>query len=316
MKPSSLLPVLVTLFAATPVVADGLPGVVRTDHLYDIAVQGDHVWLVGFPGVLLHSADRGKTFERQGVWGTLALMSADFPDARTGFVVGRGGLVLATKDGGANWEMQRSRTSEPLFAVDFVDPEHGWAVGNFAAAIRTSDGGKTWTPMTVAGEGEDPSLNGVVFLDRNTGFVVGEFGLIARTENGGDTFVRVESGVSGNLFSVAASGQSLVAVGADGAIVTSADGGKTFAAVVSGTKENLYRVSLAGQRVFVAGEFGVLLAADTPAGPYKAAKTPTFRWMNSVRIGPDGTGFAAGARAVFLVTTDNGTTWKPWEAAK
>ncbi len=292
-----------------------LPGVVRRDALYDVALAGAHVWVVGYPGLILHSSDRGRSFERQGPEARTAYLAVDFVDAQTGVVVGRGGAALWTSDGGGTWEKRPLPTAEPLFDVDLVDSDTAFAVGNFAAAVRTRDGGRTFEAMRVAPEGEDPTLNALAFLDARRGVVVGEMGLVARTPDGGDSFTRVDDGtLEAHLFGIEAAGEGFVAVGSEGTVLVSRDAGATFQRVEPPAREDLIRVATAGSRVVVVGLAGTVLWARDPAGPYQAAgDVPTWQGLAGVRIAEDGQGFAVGARATLLVTRDFGATWRRWE---
>lgn len=291
-----------------------LPGVVRRDALYDVALSGAHVWVVGYPGLILRSADQGRTFERQGPHERTAYLAVDFVDARTGVVVGRGGAARWTSDGGLTWEKRPLPTEEPLFDVDLVDTQTAFAVGNFAAAVLTRDGGRTFETMRVVPEGEDPTLNAVAFLDARQGVVVGEMGLIARTVDGGMSFSRVDDGtIQAHLFGIEALGAGFVVVGSEGTILASQDAGATFVQQESPVREDLIRVATAGRRVVVVGLAGTILWARDPLGPYQAVSlVPTYQWLAGVRISPDGRGFAVGARATLLVTHDFGETWSRW----
>lgn len=73
-----------------------------------VATSGDHVWVAGRPGAkLLHSADRGQTWERQTTGQPLPLNGLYFADERRGWAVGELGSVLHTADGGQTWRVQR-----------------------------------------------------------------------------------------------------------------------------------------------------------------------------------------------------------------
>ncbi len=293
---------------------EGLPGVVRRDSLYDVALAEQRVWVVGYPGLILHSADGGRTFQRQGPEARTAYLAVEFVDARTGVVVGRGGAALWTVDGGKTWDRRPLPTTEPLFDVDLVDAQTAYAVGNFAAAARTRDGGRTFEAMRVAAEGEDPTLNALAFLDARRGVVVGEMGLITRTQDGGDSFTRVDDGtIEAHLFGVEAAGEGFVVVGSEGTILVSRDAGASFERVESPVREDLIRVATAGGRAVVVGLAGTVLWARDPAGPYQAvASVPTYQWLGGVRLAADGRGFAVGGRATLLETKDFGATWKAW----
>jgi len=92
-------------------VPHGLPAVevLRELDFADVAVVGDHCWLAGAPGsCLLHSSDRGKSWQLQHTGQTLPLRALAFLDDRRGWGVGALGTILATRDGGATWSRQHS----------------------------------------------------------------------------------------------------------------------------------------------------------------------------------------------------------------
>lgn len=326
--------------------ADGLPGVTGRDKLYDVEMAGNHVWLVGFPGVVLHSGNQGRTFERQGPGGSTAWLAADFTDEHHGVVVGRGGKALVTMDGGKTWTAHELGMTEPLFDVSCPDASHCYAVGNFAAALKSGDGGKTWKSMSVVPEGEDPSLNGVHFADANTGYAVGEFGLVARTTDGGATWEQVDDGMNAdNNFGVTVLADgTVVVVGSYGLVQAGREnpaagdakdsdpktvdeewdplgdeggGGEPlmiFETVPTGVKEHLFRVTGSGGNLVASGEAGALLTAARAEGPWTVATTPTFQWLAMARIDDKGHGFALGGHGTLLATDDGGRTWKQWRA--
>ena len=73
-----------------------------------VACTGTHVWAAGRPGsAILHSPDRGKTWEVQRTGQPLPLQGLSFIDERRGWAAGEFGTILATRDGGASWQIQR-----------------------------------------------------------------------------------------------------------------------------------------------------------------------------------------------------------------
>ncbi|MBY0527175.1 MAG: hypothetical protein K2R98_27515 [Gemmataceae bacterium] len=73
-----------------------------------VACRGDHTWVAGRPGsMILHSADRGQTWQLRPTGQTLPLNGVAFLDELYGWAVGELGTVLATVDGGKSWKQQR-----------------------------------------------------------------------------------------------------------------------------------------------------------------------------------------------------------------
>jgi photosystem II stability/assembly factor-like uncharacterized protein len=86
-----------------------LPTELRSDwDFHDVAVAGNHIWVVGRPGsVMLHSANRGGSWEAVKTKQPLPLNGVFFADEKQGWAVGELGAILATADGGKTWAVQR-----------------------------------------------------------------------------------------------------------------------------------------------------------------------------------------------------------------
>ncbi len=74
-------------------------------------------WIVGNEGLILHTTDRGETWEKQDSGETVTFYSAHFVDENEGWIVGDGGIVIHTADGGTSWEKQNSGAIEQLREV-------------------------------------------------------------------------------------------------------------------------------------------------------------------------------------------------------
>jgi photosystem II stability/assembly factor-like uncharacterized protein len=73
-------------------------------------------WAVGHDGVILHTADGGKSWQRQRDGrpdeADVPLLDVWFRDERNGYAVGAFGTLLETNDGGAHWQsVQRPATT-------------------------------------------------------------------------------------------------------------------------------------------------------------------------------------------------------------
>jgi photosystem II stability/assembly factor-like uncharacterized protein len=187
----------------------------------------DNIWMVGYNGTILHSADGGKTWQQQISPLEIDLFDVFFTDDKNGWIVAKYGNAFHTTDGGETWEKVETGTRERLFSVYFTDDTFGWAVGSKGIIIHTADGGKTWQrqhyeriddpfgeesgddvdmeiySLIHGKDGEklterktlkhdDSTLNEVIFTDRNRGWIAGEFGLILHTSDGGKTWVQQE----------------------------------------------------------------------------------------------------------------------------
>ncbi|HEX8068895.1 MAG TPA: YCF48-related protein [Pyrinomonadaceae bacterium] len=100
-------------------------------------------WAVGARGLILATADGGRSWTPQPAETNADLFDVKFTDARTGWAAGADGTLLHTTDGGAHWLAEPSPTRHPLARLYFLSPARGWAVG-FGGTIIT------YTPGTVA----------------------------------------------------------------------------------------------------------------------------------------------------------------------
>ena len=236
-------------------------------------------WACGRWGIVLHTADGGKTWMLQSSGTENTLVSIHFVDPQNGWAVGEEGTILHTADGGKTWEKQKSPVPYYMMKVYFVTPSKGWIVGERTHILSTVDGGKTWN---IQFKDEDFILKSVSFCDEVHGWAVGEYGFIYHTTDGGVSWkkqagnfdISEETGAveGGNfLFDVTAvDPQTVWAVGIDGYVVRTVDGGKTWKEVkTDAPKTQLFCV------------------ASNQGG--------------TVLIGGNGT---------FLITTDSGKTWK------
>ena len=87
----------------------GLPPEVRAGwDFHAVHCLEHHIWAAGRPGsVLLHSPNRGATWEIVRTRQPLPLNGIFFLNESRGWAVGEMGAILATTDGGKTWQVQR-----------------------------------------------------------------------------------------------------------------------------------------------------------------------------------------------------------------
>ena len=154
-------------------------GVVATlQEVFFDPVSGDG-WVVGNEGVILHTTDKGETWEQQDSGVSGALLSVHFVAEQPGlpvsegWAVGDGGTIIYTTDGGASWEIQNSGVVEQLRSVFFGNTSTGWAVGKSGVIVSTRDGGNSWDPQT---SGVNLDLEAVHFAPPPPGEVIWDHG--------------------------------------------------------------------------------------------------------------------------------------------
>lgn len=225
-------------------------------------------WAVGKYGLIVHTKDGGRNWEKQASGTTQVLSAVSFADDRVGFAVGRGGTILATRDGGLSWRMQSCGINEHLLGVQALSETKAYVVGAFGTLLSTSDGGTTWVKSKLSGEKPgsriaegigsevEPNLNAVYFITPKIGWIVGESGLILHTRDGGQTWTSQDGGSKlAELFAVIFRDELRGwAMGQRGTFIWTKDGGQHWFPIKLRIDRDLYAAALEGERVVVVGD--------------------------------------------------------------
>lgn len=303
--------------------ASALKSTAFNENFYSVHIAEDRAWIVGYYGAILHSPDRGLTWQIQQSPTASALFSVRFVNRDTGWIAGSYGTILRTTDGGKSWRPQPSGTTEHLFGLAMLDESHGWVVGSRGTTLRTEMGGRSWTSSTIPG---DFTFSAVAFVDRSRGWIVGEFGVIFHTLDGGKTWLKQKSpievafssGESRNLFALQLNGlNSGYAFGLDG-LVLKIRAGNDWEVVRQPSAENklaeanhLFAAAMSHGQIWAVGERGSLLRSDPDGKHWQQAHSEIPRAsLNGIAFGKDGFGLVVGNRGVILRTEDGGASWK------
>jgi len=293
------------------------------ENFYGVEIAGRKAWIVGYYGTILHSPDRGSTWEIQSSPARSALFKARFVNPSTGWIHGSYGTILRTVDGGKSWRPQPSGTGEHLFDSFWLDESRGWLVGGRGVTLRTDDGGRSWRNLSVPG---DFTFNAVSFVDRARGWLAGEFGVIFHTRDGGSSWTKQKSpievsfasGESRNLFALLfGAPQFAYAFGLDGVILRTADGSRwEVARQASGigrrtAAHHLFAAARVGGRVWAVGERGAFLRFDDRGDVWRqaASNIPPIT-LNGIAFGADGFGLIVGNRGLVMRSEDGGSSWQ------
>ena len=222
----------------------GLSEALLTDASFP---DSQHGWAVGITGIIIHTADGGKTWKRQESGTENHLFTVYFADTQNGWAAGDLMTLIHTADGGKTWEPQEVEEilEENIFAAEviynglyFLDAYEGWLVGEFGTIYHTTDGGKNWKHeecnLLEPDVGEDgwelPRLTiyDIYFTDRNRGFILGVDGTLLKTEDGGKEWKKIDSATEQSLYSISVVGNKCWVVGNRGAYILSVDGGNTW----------------------------------------------------------------------------------------
>jgi photosystem II stability/assembly factor-like uncharacterized protein len=247
--------------------------------LTSIAAIDDNVWVGGHNGVILHSADAGKTWQSQR----------------------RDPYALAAGEQAYDHD---PRQGAPILDIFFSDASNGIAVGAHSLMLVTHDGGATWTPKVAIGapaapeveaapmagdtfseedlqlgEEADPHLNAVTGAGPGVLVIVGERGTFLRSRDGGENWEKLDFPYKGSMFGVLSwSGGRLVAHGLRGNVYESTDLGSSWAKLESQASVSLMGgAALADGGAVLVGANGTVLSR---AAAGAAFTTSTYKNAN------------------------------------
>ncbi|MDE0016273.1 MAG: YCF48-related protein [Candidatus Poribacteria bacterium] len=91
---------------------------------------------LGMDGLILHTENGGKTWQRQESYTKNFLDDVFFISETEGWIVGKEGRVLHTKDSGQNWRPQRTDTRTDLKSIYISSTNSGWVVGQNGTILK------------------------------------------------------------------------------------------------------------------------------------------------------------------------------------
>ncbi len=293
-------------------------------------------WAVGDDGVIWHSMDGGKTWERQKSGTRASLRGVHFQTPYTGWAVGRietanggtsVGVMLKTTDGGIKWEEMGTNVLPGLHCVRFFDEKAGIVCGDGSEAFpsgmfTTGDGGRTWRP--VPGVKLVSCRAADFFPGVRDGVIAGAWSRLGSISNDGVYREAELDPLAGRtLHGVCTTNTqqkgfpAAFAAGDGGAVLTSTNGGKSWGFVNLGLSPEAlascdFRCCAAfGPHVWVAGKPGgfVLHSADS-GKTWEIQKTELPVPINGIHFLTHEIGWMVAELGCIFGTTDGGKTWK------
>jgi len=290
-------------------------------------VDENEGWAAGDDGVIWHTINKGKTWERQASGTRASLRSMHFLTPYSGWIVGRtelagggsSGVVLATSDGGLTWLSVSTNAMPGLNLVKFFGERTGIAAGDgnevFPGGMFTTlDGGRNWKP--VAGTRTPSWLTGD-FSDLETGVLAGTWNRLAPVRDGAMGMADVDSLAGRNVKGLKLNGDRAVAVGQGGLIMVS----QNTAGVRWGFPDlklpqsirasiDFNAVAVHGSHVWAVGRPGSIVFHSADHGlSWEIVKTGQGLPLHAVCFLDENHGWAAGELGTILATIDGGKTW-------
>jgi photosystem II stability/assembly factor-like uncharacterized protein len=284
-------------------------------------------WAAGDDGVIWHTIDGGKRWERQPTGTRASLRCVHFLTPYSGWAVGRvelpeggsSGVVLTTADGGLQWKLANSNSVPGLNVVKFFGERIGVAAGDGSEAFpsglfQTVDGGRTWKPVPGV---RNPSWLAGDFSDPETGVLAGVWNRLAAVRDRAIGSTDVDSLAGRNVTGLKLNGDRAVAVGQGGLVMVSRDtaGVKWGFADLKLPQEvraaiDFDAVAVRGSHVWAVGRPGSVVFHSADHGlTWEMFKTGQPLPLHAVYFLDESRGWAAGEMGTILSTTDGGKTW-------
>jgi len=296
---------------------------VTTTPLAAVAAAGSRLVAVGVRGLIITSDDAGASWVQRRSPVSSDLLALSFPTASQGWAVGHDGVILHTDDGGKNWskqydgrqaatqladhfrkladspeesnsatgkrllqEMQLNYENGPeqaLLDVWFEDAQHGFASGSFGTLLSTVDGGKSWQSRIEDVEYKELlHFNAIRAVGKNI-YIASERGIVFRFDRERGRFVPMQTGYNGSYFSLAADGDTVIAVGLKGNVYRSIDTGKSWSKIDAGVISTLTAAASVGSgRMLLTSQAGNLLISDDAGSSFKTLKVPRPTLLSGV----------------------------------
>ncbi len=271
-------------------------------------------WAVGHDGLIIHSADGGKTWQKQfdgnelneqiiavaeriveHVRGELeALKAQEDPDE---YEVEDAEFMLEEAEFMLEGAMDDTSAGpvRPLLDVWFQNENEGFVVGSYGMLIHTIDGGQNW--VLVSDRMDNPEafhLNQIISAVDGNLYIAGEYGYVYRSADGGQSWDSLQPGYEGSFYGIivvpdSVGGYELLAYGLRGNLFGSSDKGDSWTQLDSGTTVTLTSgLTLRDGAVFLAGQGGVILTRAPGQQAFSTAKNPDRRVISGLVQMADG----------------------------
>lgn len=183
---------------------------------------------VGHDGVILATADGGRTWQRRDSGQDIDTVWFDvlFVDAQRGFIAGAYGKFLRTEDGGRTWTPGKPVEEDLHFYRISSGPGRLYLAGESGTALASADGGATWERLEVPYDG---SLYGILPLADGHLLAYGLRGHIFRSADAGASWEPVDNPVTVLLMGGTRLADGTVVLGGlGGNLFVSRDAGRSF----------------------------------------------------------------------------------------
>lgn len=269
-------------------------------------VSAEEGWIVGDQGLLLHSRDGGRQWQRQPVPTDRSLNALYFADPQRGWLVGDQGTVLATRDGGNSWRSQFLGDAAAIYGLSFIDPDTGWLVGEGGALYYTRDGGAEWEPWREISYSDAIDVH---FYDAQNGLALSVDGGLWRSRDGGGDWQAV-AGLGDVAAFCVVSADEIWVLSRAGELLQSRDGGSRWTLQASGLTQQAQALRVADDgKAWLASAGGSLLRSQDGGVNWQLQALGTDFNLRDIDAIDAHSAWVSGSNGVILRTRDGGASW-------
>jgi len=156
-------------------------------------------YAVSITGRIIKTIDSGKTWKQIASPTSLPLLSVQFLNEQTGFIIGgdnQSGVLLKTLNGGETWIIQDLKLASAPSSICFLSPSTGFISGA-NLLIKTEDGGQNW--INIKKHASFQSYGDIKFKNPYEGLVPMTKGSYLKTTDGGSTWDSLKCNNSHNF---------------------------------------------------------------------------------------------------------------------
>ncbi|MAL97002.1 MAG: photosystem I reaction center subunit IV [Alteromonadaceae bacterium] len=278
-------------------------------------------WAVGHGAVILHSSDKGATWQKQfdgyqASKSTIALLEQEIaaledeieeaPEEEQEDLEFELEDLMFTLDD-ARYDAD-SGPWKPLLDVLFLNGREGFAVGSYGFFFHTEDAGKTWTNLGMALDNPNRShLNAITRVTGGALFIAGEYGLLFRSTDDGATWEALEAPYQGSFFGITGTGNvnEVLAFGLRGNVFRSTDLGRSWTAVELADRQTLMG---AGQgrdnKLVLVGNNGLVAVSSNAGQSFRTYIRPDRESLLDVVVRDDGSLLLVGETGAVIAGPD------------
>lgn len=256
-------------------------------------------WAVGHGGSILHSADRGETWQLQldgRKVNELLLQKAKdkLQETKQEFIDAdeseQPDLQYAVEDAEfalSNAEFDKGLgPANPFLDVLFLDNKKGFAIGAYGLFVMTEDGGQSW--QSIAGRLENFDryhLNTLAQLKGGAIIIAGEAGSLFASYDQGEQWETLYGPYQGSFFGIQPTNNEDEALlyGLKGHIFKTEDGGQSWKKIQADVETSLTSSAFSQDgQLIISGFSGVILISNDSGNSFSRIKTKGYEGFNAV----------------------------------